>query len=216
MVLYAEIPSPSLVMNSTPKWSSILKKVLCTKEVFSFNFNFTDDDGDSLYYTLVNPLQGNLDQTLPVNNSNPRSAPYSSVAWEYGYDSLHHINGNPPLTIDHNDGTISVTPDTSGMYASAIRVEEFRDGKKIGETRLEISYHVANPIMIKTGLPEKTASTQIIHFSNFPNPFSKNTTFKYTLLEKGNVRLTIYDMLGREIKKVVDEEKQSGTFTTEF
>jgi len=45
---------------------------------------------------------------------------------------------------------------------------------------------------------------------NHPNPFNAQTTIEYELPEAGLVRIDIYDMLGRKIKTLVDEEKQAG------
>ena len=46
--------------------------------------------------------------------------------------------------------------------------------------------------------------------SNFPNPFNPITTIRYLLPEKRNVTLTIYDMTGKEIKKLVNEYQNEG------
>ena len=45
---------------------------------------------------------------------------------------------------------------------------------------------------------------------NYPNPFNPITTIRYLLPEKGNVTLTIYDMAGKEIKKLVNEYQNEG------
>lgn len=45
---------------------------------------------------------------------------------------------------------------------------------------------------------------------NYPNPFNPSTKIKYSLQEPGYVILTVYDMLGREIKTLINEFKNSG------
>ncbi|MEJ2535780.1 MAG: T9SS type A sorting domain-containing protein [Calditrichia bacterium] len=45
---------------------------------------------------------------------------------------------------------------------------------------------------------------------NYPNPFNPVTTIQYNLPQKGEVVLKIYDMLGREIKTLVDRVQSSG------
>ncbi|MFN7014695.1 MAG: T9SS type A sorting domain-containing protein, partial [Bacteroidia bacterium] len=42
-------------------------------------------------------------------------------------------------------------------------------------------------------------------YQNFPNPFNPGTTISFDLPKSTLVTLTIYDILGRKIKTVVDE-----------
>jgi len=51
---------------------------------------------------------------------------------------------------------------------------------------------------------------------NYPNPFTGSTTINYTVLQPGNVKLTIYDLLGREIKVLVDEYQSAGPQSKEW
>jgi hypothetical protein len=51
---------------------------------------------------------------------------------------------------------------------------------------------------------------------NYPNPFNPITKINYELPKDGRVKLVIYDILGREIKTLVNELKQAGRYTVEF
>jgi GH18 family chitinase len=51
---------------------------------------------------------------------------------------------------------------------------------------------------------------------NFPNPFNPTTTIQYALPKASNVRITVYDLLGRCIRTLVNEMKQSGSYATLF
>lgn len=47
---------------------------------------------------------------------------------------------------------------------------------------------------------------------NFPNPFNSTTTIRYTLPTREHVTLTIYDVLGREIERIVDARQLPGSY----
>lgn len=48
---------------------------------------------------------------------------------------------------------------------------------------------------------------------NYPNPFNPSTTIEYMLNRESKVRVVVYDILGNEIKKLMDEVKPSGSYT---
>jgi hypothetical protein len=49
----------------------------------------------------------------------------------------------------------------------------------------------------------------IIH-QNYPNPFNPVTTLRYDLPETGLVTITIYDMLGRQVKTLINQTQDAG------
>ncbi len=51
---------------------------------------------------------------------------------------------------------------------------------------------------------------------NYPNPFNPTTTISYVLPQAGMVRLTLYNILGQEIRTLVNEVKEAGTHTFNF
>jgi len=51
---------------------------------------------------------------------------------------------------------------------------------------------------------------------NFPNPFNPSTTIYYDLPSDSRVKIMVYDILGREVRKLVDEQEPAGYQTTRF
>jgi hypothetical protein len=52
--------------------------------------------------------------------------------------------------------------------------------------------------------------------NNYPNPFNPSTTIKFSLKQKTDVELEIFNSLGESIKKLVDEEKAAGIHEVTF
>ena len=50
----------------------------------------------------------------------------------------------------------------------------------------------------------------IVLQQNYPNPFNSSTRIRYTVDQGGQVKLTIYDILGREVEVAVQEFQPSG------
>ena len=47
-------------------------------------------------------------------------------------------------------------------------------------------------------------------FPNYPNPFNPTTNIRFNLVESGHVRLTIYNMMGEEVKTLIQQELSAG------
>ncbi len=47
----------------------------------------------------------------------------------------------------------------------------------------------------------------------YPNPFNPVTTLEYSTISEGNVSITVYDITGRVVDVLVDENKEAGNYT---
>ena len=53
-------------------------------------------------------------------------------------------------------------------------------------------------------------------YQNYPNPFNPFTTIKYSVPNTSRISLIVYDILGREIQTLVNEEKLPGNYSIQF
>jgi len=64
---------------------------------------------------------------------------------------------------------------------------------------------------IVEGVPQK----YVLH-QNYPNPFNPGTAIRFDVPGVSDVRLTVFDQLGREVTRLVNEQKQPGSYTVRF
>jgi hypothetical protein len=50
----------------------------------------------------------------------------------------------------------------------------------------------------------------------YPNPFNSSTRIQYSLPKAANVRLTVYDIRGKQVAILVDEKKEAGSYQVEW
>jgi hypothetical protein len=53
-------------------------------------------------------------------------------------------------------------------------------------------------------------------YQNYPNPFNPTTTIEFDIPERTNVKLVIYDILGREVETLIDKELEPGKYKLNF
>lgn len=80
-----------------------------------------------------------------------------------------------------------------------------------------------NPIMYRTfdiTAPTAVNDNNVINSfalnQNYPNPFNPTTSISFSIAERSNVSLKVFDVLGKEVANLVSGEKESGHYTVNF
>jgi hypothetical protein len=87
------------------------------------------------------------------------------------------------------------------LLAQQVKWTEFGDTPLLDGTQAVLS---VTPTL---GLPKVFALHQ-----NYPNPFNPTTTIQYDLPKTAKVSLTVYDMLGQEVRTLVAGDQQAGVY----
>jgi hypothetical protein len=106
-----------------------------------------------------------------------------------------HGNTNSPKEYSFIDEQV-----TAGKYSYRLKQID-TDGK----------FEYSKVIEIEIGSPGAFELSQ-----NYPNPFNPVTTIRYSLPQSGNVRLTVYNLLGEQVEVPVNEFKEAGVHTINF
>jgi hypothetical protein len=131
-------------------------------------------------------------------------------------DHLHQAadSANWPTGVRYdpeNDGTVIGSLGVHEHWNSATAMEYSRNlgtGNGIELLKLNTAVRVAEG---KGSTPEEYMLEQ-----NYPNPFNPSTTIKYELPKSSEVRLSAYDLLGREVFVLVDERREAGVHEVRF
>lgn len=141
ITIFATIPPTNVVAtNSNPVFKSSPPNFLCNNAPLVFDHSATDTDGDSLVYQLYIPYKGATSSIpRPTNPSNPD---YDEVVYTSQYSLSNLMGGKEKLKIDSKTGLLTVLPDKIGQFVVGIKVSEYRDGVKIGETLRDYQFNV--------------------------------------------------------------------------
>jgi hypothetical protein len=97
------------------------------------------------------------------------------------------------------------------------KLDEFRFYKRaLGQAEITATWNqnlgvITGVTPISTEIPSEYKLSQ-----NYPNPFNPVTKINYSLPKSGFVTMKIYDMLGREVVKLVSEKKVAGNYSVDF
>ena len=111
----------SIYCNNSPTFTQYPTPFICSGNFYCYNNGAIEIDGDSLVYSLINPLISNTGNTVTYLNN---------------YSPSNPVGGN--ATFDQITGNICVNP--PGIIAGilAIKVEEYRNGILIGSVIRDI------------------------------------------------------------------------------
>ncbi len=88
---------------------------------------------------------------------------------------------------------------------------------RLKQVDLDHSVHYSDPISVTivTGVQETTP--QVFSLSqNYPNPFNPSTTIRFEIAKPDVVTLKVYDVLGREVATLVNEQMSAGNYSISF
>ncbi len=89
---------------------------------------------------------------------------------------------------------------------------------KPGQFNIFTSKKLPQPDIIISSVEDEIAGTVDEYFlgQNYPNPFNPATTINYSIKQAGEVALHVYDVLGRQVTKLVDKFQNIGSYSVNF
>jgi hypothetical protein len=184
--------------------------------------NNSFDNGTCSTGYLVDP---NCDQQLPVEissfsaNSTPNGVSVSwrtaserdityyglerradSGSWESLAQIVSHGNSASGSSYSYVDG--SVQPGT--FYSYRLMIHDVN-----GDATVYGQMATATPV-------NAVSPADYVLSQNYPNPFNPSTMISFNLKEAGRVRLSVFDVLGREVAVLVNGDRAAGSYDVNF
>jgi len=136
-------------------------------------------------------------------------------------DHTKLINNQPTdliISTDHYPVLISLD-ELDEFDQLAVRIHAEKEGKKRSFDLLPgQSDQIVEPydrIYAEVVQPDEVVSNNQL-MPNYPNPFNPTTTIQYQLREQTQVKVEVYDVIGRRVKLLANEVQLSGEHSVEF
>lgn len=130
-------------------------------------------------------------------------------------DSLTLVVDSENVNVNRIENNYLVSSNISGTYK--LKLEGWYNNQR---TELSSSYTINIGV---TGVNDKLLPKEFSLEQNYPNPFNPSTTIKFSLPDVGTTHelstqstIIVYDILGREIKTLLNKSMQPGEYEIEF
>ena len=197
------------VWNSNKGDSLYIKNSIVSGNIATVDSAHSDLSGSAISedYNLIQNASTSSISGIIAHNIYGVSADCSPLAYN------NSLNGTMTCAIASNSPAKDVIPASSPNGAPLYdqRGAARKGNYDIGAYEYSSTFPVT---AIQTAQNMNPNSFQL--FQNYPNPFNPSTIIHYAIPKSSIVTLKIYDILGREVKNLVDEQKSAGQYNVGF
>jgi photosystem II stability/assembly factor-like uncharacterized protein len=139
----------------------------------------------------------------------------------YQHNTADRIFVGTDIGVYYRDGTVSDWQDYNVNLPNVV-IDDLEIQYSIGQIRVatygrgiwESPVELGSAVTVKSAT--KDLPGEFMLQQNHPNPFNPSTTFTYELPNSSVVRLSVYDMLGREVSTLVNGDQDAGYHEVRF
>jgi len=145
---------------------------------------------------------------------------FSTARWISGTDVVFicaHISSTDRKIIRSDDNGITWQQQNTPPYMAVRELDFARYGNSIIGFAITSDGHVLKSVQtvnLTGGIADELMEVPKHYslFQNYPNPFNPATKIKYQIPERCFVTIRVYDVLGSEVKSLINEEKDAGSY----
>jgi hypothetical protein len=193
-------------------------------EVYSDPGQGSYQDGTLQFWNLLRGKIGTTGDDYPVPGGGVTNFPLDGDPLiRAGYiDGLLFPPGDRRIGMASGPFTFAVG-DTQEVVLAQIAAGASGETDRLGAVNILRQYDllVQNTYNNSVGIigiesDEPSAPTRYDLSQNYPNPFNPSTTINFAVPKAGNVKITVYDMLGREVEILTNKEYSVGVHKIEW
>ncbi|MGA7719784.1 MAG: T9SS type A sorting domain-containing protein [Ignavibacteriaceae bacterium] len=165
---------------------------------------------------LVQPITGSPANSVKISTGSPELFWYLPTATKvnstYEVELASDTNFSNAKTFSSSKSFVQVNGLSVGNYYWKVRSKD-----SVGNTS---SYSGVGKFSVKmlTAVDNKNSviPKQFAVSQNYPNPFNPSTVINYALPKSSNVIIKIYNILGQEVKTLINSESQAGYYAVQW
>ncbi len=178
-------------------------------------------------------MKSTPDQTLPTGNWDTTGMVmvYSGTTTSLNTPGWQEIQLTTPITYDPAQNLMIGTCRDFQQYVSTYpryaysTTTDNKSRRGQSDTQYPVSLtqsvnraNIQFELSLMTGISNEFASVPETYSlsQNYPNPFNPTTKINFSIPKQGFVTLKVYDVLGKEVKTLVNEQKPIGNYNIEF
>ncbi len=132
--------------------------------------------------------------------------------WEKGFPAILMIENAPPWS-DSDYYVRNPLYHTSYDSLGSVNLELV---KKVTQLNLGLAADLTGRITSIDQFRNPVIPEQFALMQNYPNPFNPVTTIEYSVPEPGNVQINVYDLLGKNVGRIINDYHDAGHYTVAF
>jgi outer membrane protein assembly factor BamB len=200
-------------VDGTPALEILFPDTMTNYRAFKFPWktNLFDANPDSIFFESVPVGDSSIIYVSIENNSSQ----LLNITGFYNKNNMYNISHALPFSITpygSEELPISFKPNEDGYFKDHLYIISDNDCSRIAQ----VMVLAGRTDSIFSNIQNDEIITKFSLEQNYPNPFNPSTTIQYQIPESGFTTLKIYDVLGREILTLINEEQSAGKHKVDF
>lgn len=207
-----QIPSNSPLLQGTTYYWRVKAVFPASVTTVSANESFVVQSANG----VIAPVAGSPVNNVQVKNNNPvlswaiPTKTTASMTYEAQYSTKPDMSSPVTLT-GLKSNKASVTGLKNGTYYWRVRSVDTKGTYSSYSSKESFVVTGTTAVEQRPGMP-----TDFVLEQNYPNPFNPSTVIRFSLPKESQVTLKIYDIMGQEVKTLLNETMNAGNFDVQW